>query len=100
MATIETQRLILRSFEEKDYDDLYEFLSQRREAQFEAYPGITYENGREHLKYRLGSGDFFALELKQTGKVIGNVYYGARDFHAREIGYIVNQDHQRRGYAK
>ena len=100
MATIETQRLILRSFEEKDYDDLYEFLSQRREAQVEAYPGITYENGREHLKYRLGSADFFALELKQTGKVIGNVYYGARDFDAREIGYIVNQDHQRRGYAK
>lgn len=96
---IETARLILRPFEEKDYDDLYEFLSQRREDQFEAYPGITYENGREHLAYRLGSGDFFAMELKDTGKVIGNIYYGPRDFDAREVGYIVNKNYQRKGYA-
>ena len=27
---IETDRLILRQFEESDYDDLYEFLSQRK----------------------------------------------------------------------
>ena len=100
MEKIETARLILRPFEEKDYDDLYEFLSQRREEAFEGYPGITYENGREHLHYRLGSGDFFAMELKQTGRVIGNIYYGARDFGAREVGYSVNKNHQRRGYAR
>lgn len=99
MNKIETARLILRPFAETDYDDLYEFLSQRREDVFEAYPGITYENGREHLAYRLGSPDFYAMELKDAGKVIGNLYYGARDFSAREIGYIVNKDYQRRGYA-
>ena len=99
MPKIETPRLILRPFEERDYDDLYEFLSQRREDQFEAYPDITYENGREHLRYRLGSGDFFAMELKESGKVIGNIYYGARDFQAREVGYIVNKNYQRKGYA-
>ena len=99
MDKIETARLFLRPFAEGDYDDLYEFLSQRREDAFEAYPDITYENGREHLAYRLGSSDFFALELKETGKVIGNVYFGARDFDAREVGYIVNKNYQRRGYA-
>ena len=99
MTTIETSRLLLRPFEERDYDDLYEFLSQRREDRFEAYPDITYENGREHLRYRLGSGDFFAMELKESGKVIGNIYYGARDFQAREVGYIVNKNYQRKGFA-
>ena len=99
LPKIETPRLILRPFEERDYDDLYEFLSQRREDQFEAYPDITYENGREHLRYRLGSGDFFAMELKESGKVIGNIYYGTRDFQAREVGYIVNKNYQRKGYA-
>ena len=99
MDRIETARLILRPFEERDYDDLYEFLSQRREDFFEAYPDITYENGRGHLAYRLGSSDFFAMELKETGKVIGNIYYGARDFFVREIGYIVNKNYQRKGYA-
>ena len=97
---IETDRLILRQFEESDYDDLYEFLSQRKEDEFEAYPGITYENGKEHLAYRVHSDEFVAIELKETGKVIGNVYFGKRDFEAREIGYIVNKDYQRKGYAR
>lgn len=99
MKTIETNRLILRTFEETDYDDLYEFLSQLRDDEFEGYPGIAYENGREHLKYRVHSEDFYAIELKSLGKVIGNVYCGKRDFDAREIGYIINADYQKCGYA-
>lgn len=93
---LETTRLILRKFTEADYDDLYEFLSQLRDNEFEGYPGIDYENGREHLKYRVGSDEFYAIELKESGKVIGNVYFGKRDFEAKEIGYIVNRDYQRR----
>ena len=96
---IETERLVLRIFTETDYDDLYEFLSQLRDNEFEGYPGITYETGREHLKYRVNSEEFYAIVLKETGKVIGNIYYGKRDFEAREIGYIVNQNFQRKGYA-
>lgn len=92
---LETARLILRKFTEADYDDLYEFLSQLRDNEFEGYPGIDYENGREHLKYRVGSDEFYAIELKESGKVIGNVYFGKRDFEAKEIGYIVNRDYQR-----
>lgn len=99
MNQIETERLILRNFEERDYDDLYEFLSQRKDDDFEAYPGITYENGREHLKYRVGSDEFYAIELKESGKVVGNVYFGNRDFEAKEVGYIVNKNYQRRGIA-
>ena len=99
MNEIITDRLILRAFRESDYDDLFEFLSQLEHDEFEGYPGITYENGREHLRYRLGSEEFFAMALKGTGKVIGNIYYGSRPFDAREVGYIVNKDYQRQGYA-
>ncbi|MGN0341663.1 MAG: GNAT family N-acetyltransferase [Roseburia sp.] len=97
---LETERLVLRNFEENDYDDLFEFLSQRKDDEFEAYPDITYENGREHLAYRVGSDEFFAIELRETGKVIGNIYFGKRDFEAKELGYIVNKNYQRKGYAK
>ncbi len=38
MKEIETERLILRPFRETDYDDLYEFLSQLRDDEFEGYP--------------------------------------------------------------
>lgn len=37
MKTMETERLILRNFQESDYDDVYEFLSQRKEDDFEVY---------------------------------------------------------------
>lgn len=98
MKELKTKRLLLRRFREADYDDLFEYLFQLEKDEFEGYPGITYENGREHLKYRMESDEFYAIELKETGKVIGNIYCGNRDFEAKEIGYIVNRDYQRNGY--
>ena len=99
MQEIRTKRLLLRPFKESDYDDLFAFLSQLENDEFEGYPGITYENGREHMKYRLGSEEFFAVELTETGVVIGNIYCGNRDFEAREVGYIINKRYQQKGYA-
>ncbi|MBR5768331.1 MAG: GNAT family N-acetyltransferase [Clostridia bacterium] len=96
---IRTERLTLRPFRESDYDDLYEFLSQLRDDEFEGYPGITYENCADHMRQRVGSDEFFAVELAGTGKVIGNVYCGKRDFGAKEVGYIINASYRRKGYA-
>ena len=99
MHEIRTKRLLLRPFRESDYDDLFEFLSQLADDEVEGYPGITWENGRGHLKYRLGSEEFYAMELMESGKVIGNIYCGNRDFAAKEVGYIVNKHYQQKGYA-
>ena len=62
MEEIRTGRLLLRPFRESDYDDLFEYLSQLENDEFEGYPGITYENGRKHLKYRIESDEFYAIE--------------------------------------
>ena len=99
MKEIHTERLVLRAFRESDYDDLFEFLYQLRDDEFEGYPDITYENGRQHLAYRVGSEEFCAVALKESGKVIGNIYCGNRDFGAKEVGYIINADYRHRGYA-
>ena len=40
MHEIRTKRL-LRPFRKSDYDDLFEFLSQLADDEFEGYPGIT-----------------------------------------------------------
>ena len=96
---IRTERLLLRRFRESDYDDLFEFLSQLEDDEFEGYPGITYENGKRHLRQRLGCEAFYAVVLPDSGKVIGSIYCGARDFAAKEVGYIINKDYQRQGYA-
>ena len=99
MNEIRTARVLLRPFQESDYDDLFEFLFQLKDDEFEVYPGITYENGRAHLKYRLGSGEFFAAELPDSGKVIGNIYCGKKDYDAREVGCIINRNYRGMGYA-
>ncbi len=79
--------------------DLFEFLSQLKDDEFEGYPGITYENGREYLRQRVGSEEFYAVVLPASGKVIGNIYCGSRDFDAKEVGYIINRNYRRMGYA-
>ncbi|MCR5794646.1 MAG: GNAT family N-acetyltransferase [Solobacterium sp.] len=96
---MKTSRLLLRRFRESDCDDLFEFLSQLEDDEFEGYPGITCENGKEHLESRLDSDEFYAVEYIPSGKVIGNIYCGARDFAAKEVGYIINKNYQRQGYA-
>ncbi len=100
MKEIRTARLLLRPFRESDYGDLFEFLSQLRDDVFEGYPGITWENGREHLRQRLGSEEFYAVVLPDSGKVIGNIYCGNRDFDAKEVGYIINRNYRRMGFAE
>ena len=96
---IKTDRLLLRRFRTSDYDDLFEFLSQLEDDEFEGYPGITYENGQVHLQQRLDSEEFYAVVLPDSGKVIGNIYCGTRNYAAKEVGYIINKDYQRQGYA-
>ena len=48
MREIRTKRLLLRPFRESDYDDLFEFLSQLADDEFEGYlrgsPGKMAEN--------------------------------------------------------
>ncbi len=55
MKEIKIGKLLLRAFKESDYDDLFEYLSQLENDEFEGYLGITYENSREHLKYCIES---------------------------------------------
>jgi len=99
MKTLGTEKLILRAFDKKDYDDLFEFLNQLKDDEFEGYPDITYENTADHLKYRMETEEFYAIELRETGKVIGNIYFGKREFENREVGYIINKNFQKMGYA-
>ncbi len=51
------------------------------------------------MKYRLGNEEFYAIVWKKNCKIIGNIYFGNRDFGAKEIGYIINKNYQRQGYA-
>lgn len=94
---LETERLIVRSYEYRDKKDVCEYMLQRVHANFEGYPDFTPEKAEDEIAFRIQSDEFFAIELKSEHKVVGNVYMGKRDFSARELGYVLNERYLRQG---
>ena len=76
----ETERLILRRYKEEDLQDLYEYLSNPKVVEHEPYKPMTMEEVKDNLQWRISTDEMIAVELKETGKMIGNVYLGKRDF--------------------
>lgn len=95
---IETKRLFIRNFEQKDKDDLGEYMLQRVNKEFEGYPDFNKDKIDHEIKYRSESEEFFAIELKEEEKVIGNIYLGNRDFNSKELGYVLNENYHLKGY--
>lgn len=96
----ETARLRLRRYRESDLMDLYEYLSDPKVVEHEPYLPMTLEEVRENLTWRISTDEMIAVEEKATGKMIGNVYLGKREFDALELGYVFNANYWGRGYAR
>lgn len=96
---LETERLILRRHEEKDFADMREYLSDEKAVAFEPYLPMSDDEVRECLRERMGSDEFIAVEEKASGKMIGNLYVGERFCDSVEIGYVLNRSFWRKGYA-
>ena len=97
--TAETERLILRRYKEEDLQDLFEYLSDKEVVKYEPYKPLTHDETKENLKWRIGTDEMIAVELKKSHKMIGNVYMGKREFEALEIGYVFNRNYWGHGYA-
>lgn len=96
----ETDRLILRKYRGSDLQDLHEYLSDPEVVKYEPYKPMSLDEAADSLAWRISTDEMIAVELKQSGKMIGNVYLGKRDFDSLEIGYVFNRSHWGKGYAK
>ncbi|MBD7913186.1 MULTISPECIES: GNAT family N-acetyltransferase [Clostridium] len=96
---IETKRLIIRRFREEDWKDIYEYLSDEKVVYYEPYEAFTVQESKEEAISRAGSEEFIAVCLKETGKVIGNFYFGKREYDTYELGYVFNSSYWHKGYA-
>lgn len=95
----ETERLILRRYQKEDLQDLFEYLSDNEVVKYEPYGPMTLHETEENLKWRIGTDEMVAVELKKSHKMIGNVYMGKREFDALETGYVFNRNYWGNGYA-
>lgn len=104
----ETERLIIRKWEEGDCHDLYEYARDKEVTKFlnfEPYKDLNVAVERiaklkEDYLTKSIEGDF-AVQLKSENKVIGSiaiVEYKAKCGGQVEIGYILGTKHQGFGY--
>ena len=99
---LETERLILRRFRAGDWRDLHEYLSDEAVVRFEPYGVFTEEESRREAARRAGDECFWAVCLKENGKLIGNLYFARQDpveLETWELGYVFNAKYQGKGYA-
>lgn len=100
---IETDRLFLRSWQEADLPDFYEYARVDGVGQMAGWaPHDSMEKSRQILSHFIRDKKTFAIELKETGKVIGSLGLEERDWEnapgfGREIGYVLSKDHWGRG---
>lgn len=97
--TIDAGDVVLRRFKENDWRDLHEYLSDARVLRYEPYEPFSAEKCREEAARRSEDEAFWAVCLKETGKLIGNLYFAGRGFGTYELGYVFSRMFWRKGYA-
>ncbi|HEX9061076.1 MAG TPA: GNAT family N-acetyltransferase [Clostridia bacterium] len=99
----ETDRLIIRRFCCDDWKDLYEYLSQEKVVKYEPYDAYYTEKACKQEAINRSQNDaFWAVCLKESNKLIGNIYFQQQEpeeFLTWEIGYVFNPQYYGRGYA-
>ena len=109
---ITTERLILRPFTESDAADLLEYLHEPTVHCFFDMKISSMEEAKKEAVKRKETDCYFAIELKDTGKVIGEIFVhpdgeGMGEEHS-EGGYsddtyspcwMLNEDYHGKGYA-
>ncbi len=97
---IETKRLFIRRFREGDWKDLYEYLSDEDIVKYEPYEIFTEDECKIEAKIRSKSNVYWAVCLKDTGKLIGNISLSRREFEDFSLGYVFNKRFHKNGYAE
>ena len=96
-----TSRLTIRRFRPADADDLYDYLSDPQIYRFEPGEPLDREQASRRAADMAASPDFWAVELRSMGKVIGQLYLKLiepTEHLTCELGYILSPAYQRQGY--
>lgn len=98
---IETERLVLRSFTEDDYIDVYEYLKSPTVNCFMSMKLDSLEEAKKEVLKRVSETDYyFAIVLKETNHVIGEIfaYPEDRDKDTFSPCWMLNEKYQKKGY--
>ncbi len=97
---LSAERLIVRNLMETDADDLFETLSDEAVMKY-IEPPFDMEKTKKFIR-EAGLCEpplVYALEWKETGKVIGHVIFHPYEEDSYEIGWILNRRYWGKGIA-
>ena len=103
---LETDRLILREWQESDLADFFEYASVDGVGQMAGWqPHKNIEESKFVLDMFIREGKTFAVVLKENNKAIGSVGIeklsteidGYENMTGRELGYVLNKDYWGQG---
>jgi RimJ/RimL family protein N-acetyltransferase len=97
-----TERLVIRRFVRADYKALYAYLSLPEIVRFEPYEVFSLRDCKREAAKRARHPSFWALCLRGTDELIGNLYFSLQDpdtYRTWELGYVLRPDCQGMGYA-
>jgi ribosomal-protein-alanine N-acetyltransferase len=102
MVTLETERLALRPWRPEDLDDLYEYAKNPNVGPNAGWkPHESREESAGILRKFMDQGEVWALEFRESGKVMGSVGLHADRFregiNGRMVGYVLSEDCWGRG---
>jgi len=97
---LETERLIIRSFNETDVKDVFEYLSDETVMEY-VEPIMTYEKVSTFVHNAgIKNNLIFAIVSKNINKVIGHlIFHKYTNKGIFEIGWIINKEYWNKGYA-
>lgn len=103
MQIIETERLILRRFREGDGADLFAYLHAPTATCFLSQTLVDLEAADIEVRKRAGDAGSLAICLKETGKVIGDLFCGGpaeeEEDQTTSVGWHLNPEFGGQGYA-
>jgi ribosomal-protein-alanine N-acetyltransferase len=105
---IETERLLLRAFNQSDLDDFYEYASVEGVGEMAGWKHHeSKDKTQEILNNFINEDKTFAIVLKSNNKVIGSIgveEYGMEqtlseffEYKGREIGYVLSKEYWGKG---
>ena len=101
MKTLETDRLILRDWNQADLEDMFAVLSNPNVTVPEgSSPVKTKENCNEILNYLIAVKNNYAIELKSTDSVIGSIGLNEDakgDIETRNLGFYLAEEYWNQG---
>ena len=103
---LETERLILRRYEESDIDAFYEIIHDDRLQLFVPFPNLTKEQELEYIKECIKNAETdkcekWSIVLKENNETIGNISVNTvvKKHNYCVVGYVIRYNYWGNGYA-